>query len=600
MAVDQTRYRALDFIGARILQARELNWLQDIDQGAAVGAVPGGSVSGQLQAVYRQGAMKNVTVSVTGLVVTLSATDGSTPMQIFVRDRWENYPATNDDITDNVGTFPANHTITLSSTDTAIFLNWELKLRTGGLIGDDPTLTDAVTNEAVAEAGELILHLSRTDTSGAALSGSQLAKNVVPVSLLTFTNSGSLLTLVPADNVLTSAKASSTTSGFVKTTTSNPIVPSTDDSRMTDARAALDGTVHDTSVRTPIAAGGTNSDGTPTYNLTGDIGGVSAAKVIYVAGTQLLSDFATWIKTQFNNLLSRYNLHETAQLGLVNTHPLPTAAQVGAAPASHVGQALGLPTSHPPVANQDSGGFRINRSGPGGSVDDPAYGVFVSGSSIAGINHDGDVFSTKSGAFSAAPGGSLASGTLDHLSLIAQVLAQHVNQISHANPHGLDAGDIGAASTGYVDTAVANAISTSEAYTNTVTGVTLRATTNRTGVNHGADPTGLMPYGVNVSFMKYFIFKFGLHFELAVGYGAHFDQETVLLPEASGWSTTNAAVTANPRWVRHHYDDDRVGIVSAWWNAATNVVTVREISQGHTPNNLDCWANIFAVFFRFV
>lgn len=599
MSIDRTRYRQLDFIGARILQARELNWLQEMDQGVAVNDNET-SVSGQLQAQFRQGAMYNVKVSISGLVVTLSATDVTKPMMIFVRDRWEIFPSNNDDVTDITGTYAGNHTITLGNTSTKVFLNWELKIRTGGLTGDDVSLTDATTNEAVASAGELILHISNVDTSGVSLSGSQLAKNTSPIALLTFTNTGSALTLVPTDNVLTAAKASSTTSGFVQATTNTPIVVSTDDPRMTNARGAADGSVHDASVRTPLPTGGTNADGTPTFSIIADIGGISAAKIVYQAGTQLVSDFIGWIKVQFNNLLTRYNSHETAVLGLANTHPFPTAAQVGATPISHVGQPLNLVTSHPAVCNQDSGGMRVNRSGPGGAADDPAFGVFVSGNPIVSVNHNGDVFSTKSGAFTASPGGSLASGALSHLGLIAQVLTQHVNQISHANPHGLTAGDIGAATVGYVDSSVANAIATSEAYTDTTTKIILRTTTNRTGLNHGADPTGLMPYGVNVSFMNYSIFRFGLHFEMAIGYGAHFDQETVLLPEPSGWSTAQALVTASGRWVRCHYDQDIPAVIAAYWTQATNIITVREHASGHTPNTNDCWANVFAVFYRFI
>src|SRR4051812_17382452 len=149
MAVDRTRYRQLDFIGARILQSRELNWLQEIDQGVAVGDNET-TVSGELQVQFRQGALYNVTISTTGLVVTLSPKDGVNPMMIFVRDRWEIFPSNNDDVTDTTGTYPGNHTVTLSSANTVIYLNWELRIRVGGLTGDDPVLTDAITNEAVA------------------------------------------------------------------------------------------------------------------------------------------------------------------------------------------------------------------------------------------------------------------------------------------------------------------------------------------------------------------------------------------------------------------------------------------------------------------
>jgi hypothetical protein len=465
MAVDQTRYRQLEFIGAKILQARELNWVQEISQGVAVidNETP---VDGQLQPLFRQGATYNIKTTISGLTVTLSSNDGVNPMMIFVRDRWELFPRTNDDCTDSLGTNPGNHSITLTNIETVVYLNWELRIRTGGPTGDDPTLTDALSNEAVASGGELILHLSHTDTSNVALSASQLAKNTGAIPLLTFTNTGTALVLVPIDNVFAQAQGNTLTSGLVKTTTNNPTVVSTDDSRMSNNRGVIDGSVHDSSVRTPIAAGGVNADGTPTYNLVGDVGGISAAKLIYIAGTQLVSDFIGWIRTGYNNLLTRYNLHEGNFLGLTNTHPLPTAAQVGAAPLSHVGQALGLSTSHPPVVNVNSGGFVVNSSGFGNTVNDPAFGLWIPQGLAAGLNHNGDVYSSLANGWIATPGGSLLSGRLGSMALVAAVLSQHVNQISHANPHGLAAADIGAATTGYVDTSVANILAAAENYTN--------------------------------------------------------------------------------------------------------------------------------------
>lgn len=449
MAIDRTRYRQLEFIGARILQARELNWLQEMDQNVSVtdDETP---VSGVLQTIYRQGAMYNITVSVTGLNVTLSATNGGQPMYIFVRDRWEIFPGQNDDCHDSVnGTQPGNATMTLTGVETTIFLNWELRIRTGGLTGDDPSLTDSITNEATASAGELILHLSDVDTSGTPLGGNQLATNTSPIPMLTFTNSGTVLTYVPTDNAQSQAQGGLHASGLVRTTTPTPIVVSTDDPRLGSASSVSDGSVHDSTVRTPIAAGGTNSNGTPTYKLPinggTDIGGISAAKIILLSTTQLLEDGWNWLVSNFNNLLNAFNAHATAALGLVNTHPLPTAAQIGAAPISHVGQALGLVTSHPPVVNQNSGGFRVNQSVTG-AANDPGYGVFTSGTNIGSINHDGDHYSLPANSFTASPGGTgiTITGALGLMSKIAGVVSQHVNQVSHANPHGLTAGDIGA------------------------------------------------------------------------------------------------------------------------------------------------------------
>ena len=101
---------------------------------------------------------------------------------------------------------------------------------------------------------------------------------------------------------------------------------------MSDTRDATDGSVHDASVRTPVGTGGTNADGTPTYDLGTDIGGINAAKIVYEAGTQLVSDFIGWMKIQFNALLANFNSHYQAPLGLSNTHPIPTASPGGRRP----------------------------------------------------------------------------------------------------------------------------------------------------------------------------------------------------------------------------------------------------------------------------
>lgn len=454
MAVNRTRYRQLDFIGARILQARELNWLQEMEQSVSV-TDNETLVSGVLQTIYRQGAMFNVTVGVSGLRVTLSATNNALPMYIFVRDKWEIFPGQNDDCTDGVnGTQTGNATMTLSSSQTAVYLNWELRIRTGGLTGDDPSLTDSITNEATASAGELILHLNTTDTSGNALGVSQLAVNTSPIKLLAFTNSGTTLTYVPTDNIQTQALATKTISGLVTNTTGNPLVVSTDDPRLGIANVVADGAVHDSTVRTPIAAGGTNSNSTPIYKLPidsgTDIGGISAAKIILISATQTLEAGWNWLVNSFNSLLSAFNSHFTAALGLSNTHPLPTAAQVGAAPISHVGLPLGLSTSHPPVVNAASGGFQVNQTLEG-RLDDPAYGVFTNGTFIGGVLHNGDVYSKQANVLIASPGGTgiTITGAVGFMSTMAGVLTQHVNQTSHANPHGLTASDLGAITSAY-------------------------------------------------------------------------------------------------------------------------------------------------------
>lgn len=451
MAVNQNRYRQLQFIGGDILEARELNWLQEMAQGVAV-TDNETSVDGELQSLYRQGAMMNVTVTTSGLTVTLSATNSALPMLIFVRDRWEIYPTTNDLVSDTTGNHPANHVITLIGTETTVYLNWQLAIRTGGLVGDDPTLTDATTNQSVASAGELILILSDTDTSGISLTGSQLAKNTSPIPLCSFINDSTFLTYLPTDNVLLPAVANKVTSGFVKTSTNTFTVVSTDDPRIGVASVSVNnGLVHDATVRTPVAVGGINSNGTIIYELPAnggtDIGGISASKVILLATKQLLEDGWNWLVASFNSLNAAFLAHFTAPLGLANTHPFPTPAQVGAAPISHVNLPLNSTSglSHPPVINQDSGGFRVNHANVSHASNDPAYGVFdYLGNRLSSLDHSGDVYSSLANVYTATPGGSLTSGPLGLLSIVSAVLSQHVNQISHKNPHGLSTTDINA------------------------------------------------------------------------------------------------------------------------------------------------------------
>jgi len=448
MAIDRNRYRQYQFVGGRIFQAREGNGLQEMAQHVSLAddATP---TSYGLGGVYRQGATYNVTVSTTGTVVSLSATDPSSPMLVFVRDRWEIIKTAEI----NLGS-PLDLGV-----GTVAYLNWNLTIRT---LSDDSQLVDVVTDEPAANAGELILDINAIDTSSAALAFTQLAKNTAPIQLFTFINSGGALTLVPLDNVLPEALASMATSGLVKTSTNTSTVVSIDDPTTTDARRPIDGSVHDVSVRTPSSVGGTNADGSPVYDLTGDIGGINAAKIVWLDATQRVSDFLTWIKTQFNSLLARYNAHEGVHLGLVNTHPFPTAAEVGATPLAHMGLPLGITApvpSHPPIVNQDAGGFEVNQSVTG-AASDPAYGVFTNGTPVVSLDHDGDVSSIVSAAQVVSPAGTpppggFTAGALSKLGIISKVLAQHVNQVSHCNPHGLTAPDIGAATIPYVDASVA-------------------------------------------------------------------------------------------------------------------------------------------------
>jgi hypothetical protein len=79
---------------------------------------------------------------------------------------------------------------------------------------------------------------------------------------------------------------------------------------------------------------------------------------------------------------------------------------------------------------------------------DPAFGVLMSSVLQSGLMHNGDVYSLLSNSQVAWPTGADYDGAepttyLGLMSAIAFVLATHVNKISHNNPHGLTAFDLG-------------------------------------------------------------------------------------------------------------------------------------------------------------
>lgn len=444
-----SRYRVVDWLGGRILENRELLTLQSILHGTDPN---GNMVTYDLDQIFRPGATQNITATVTGLTVNFGPTNSALPMAAFIRGRWEVLQGTD---------LPP---VTLSSSQTQIFLNYQIRIVTST---EDTSLVDSTTGQATANMGELDFTIGATDTSGAALNpATQLEKNTSPIVMFQFTNNGSALTQVTLDNVNQQALATLGISGLVNTTTTNPTVVSTDDPRMSNARTPSTGSVVDASVRNPNSVSGTNADGSTKYDLTQDPGGISADKIIWQEVTERLSDFLAWIKAQVVSVAAALSGHIGQMLGMSNTHPMPTASQVGAAPLSHVGMPLGMSGSHPPTVTANSGGFQVNQTaGSGGlSVKDPAYGVFQSGALVAALLHSGDVLSTPLNGLVTVPGGSPInfSGALTGLHDVGQVLTDHVNQNSHANPHGLAASDIGAATQSYVDAAVANAITTAE------------------------------------------------------------------------------------------------------------------------------------------
>lgn len=428
---DSTRYREYDFIGGRILEARELGAVQDINAGRDSG---GNVLVRDMNALYREGATLNIQPVITAgtTTVTLAAIDSTRPMAIFVRGRWE--PITGADIP----------ILNLTATPWTIYLNWNFTIVDST---EDASLIDTGTGEPTANVGQLVLSISTTDTSGTSLPETQMAKNTSPVPLFVFGVSGSTLQYIPTDNVNSEAFGTNLHAGLVKisTTTGNGVAVANDDPRTADARYPINGSVVDASVRVPSATGGTNSDGSQTYDLTLDAGGISADKIIWTEYKERVSDFLAGTRAQVASLVTTLTSHIGATLGQSFTHPMPSASQVGAAPLSHITLPLGAVGSHPPTVNTDSGGYRLNRISTGpGVAGDPGFGIFdASGATLVRLEHSGNLWTLLSSMWIASPGGThTVAGPLGDLNSIAGVIAEHVNQNNHGNPHGLTISDL--------------------------------------------------------------------------------------------------------------------------------------------------------------
>jgi hypothetical protein len=425
-----SRYRQVNYIGGRILEARELALMQFIDEGKDAS---GNKVSAEIGALYRQGAAFNINATTVGTVVSISPANSNYPMMVFLRDRWE--IITGADFTSlNIG---SNRTI---------YLNYSLRIVTSA---EDPALIDVTTGQPTANMGELDLSFSITDTSATTLNGStQLEKNTVPIVFLAFQAGGPPLVPAQPDNANVPAYGGLFHHGLVRLTTNTSAGTgvASDDPILNSNRNPNAGSVVDLSVRTPgSVVGQTNTDGSARYDLTQDPGGINSDKIIVQTVKERLTDYLATLLGKISTLTATLATHIGVKLGSAATHPMPTYVDVGAAPLSHTSLVMGVAGSHPPVLNTNAGGWSVNQtavSNPG----DLGFGIWTSGTKLAGIQRNGDFFSTFLSALAVAPGGGpiTFSGPIGTLFQAVQVLRDHVNQTSGGNnPHGITQASLG-------------------------------------------------------------------------------------------------------------------------------------------------------------
>lgn len=474
--------------------------------------------------------------------------------------------------------------------------------------------------------------VSLTDTSGLAVGNTDPrnsnARDPIPASVYnssvaaliqTGTNSTTLPAWLPGDNY-TPGQQIVDSNGNVETVVSI-LGTGTSGGSAPTWNLSLGGTTFDNPGADQVTWVNGGPASTDKYDpATPSQGGIFTDSIIYTTLKEKLTTFLDAVNTNIENTLIALTNHIGKPLGTSETHPFPTAFQVGAAPASHVGQVLGLGTSHPATVNSDTGGFVVDEITS--SVSGDAFALYDDSSTLkAALTHSGDVYSLLANAFNAqggngGGGGGTATnkGTLGLMSLIAAVLAEHVNytaagvNVRNNNPHGLVSADIGAASESYVNTQISDIISDVTSYTDAKTNISVRSSTI-TGSTHvpsyGHWPSNAIPNAYTQETMTYLIFNIGGSFELALGTGILYSGDQIPLPESSGWSGSSSNFLANAAVTESYTYTGDSGIgtyIYCNYNPSTRIVTMSALTDGGSSNRAIAtvfgWATTYAVGWR--
>ena len=360
--------------------------------------------------------------------------------------------------------------------------------------------------------------------------------------------------------------------------------------------------------------GGTAS--TTKYDpTTASQGGIFTDHIIYTSLKQKLTTFLDTVNTSVANALVALTNHIGKPLGSAETHPFPTALQVGAAPLSHVGQILGLSTSHPAQVNNDHNGFVVLRN-PAITAATTDYGYEITDGTnvLAGITHPGDIFSSLANLINAqgdnGVGGSATNrGTLGLMSFIAKVLAEHVNYNTHGNnnPHNLNASDVGAVTAVYVDQQVSSIIADLSSYVDARANIAVRVVRTAGAaqtvgqVISGTNP-GSLQWPVTTDQITYVIINYGGTFEVAFGFGTYQGGRQVALPESANWSSSNWYGVAALAWAENFsaYDSGRGVYFKAWVDPNTRIVTSYGTTDSGPQFLFTGIASVVAVGFRVI
>lgn len=343
-------------------------------------------------------------------------------------------------------------------------------------------------------------------------------------------------------------------------------------------------------------------------------GGIFSNSIIYTTLKQKLTTFLDSVNTSVQNALIALANHIGQPLGSSETHPFPTAFQVGAAPSSHVGQVLGLGTSHPAQVNSDTAGFVVLRNFIASANDSQyAYNVNDGVNIIAALTHAGNVYARQGLLYNAQGGNgsggtAINTGTLGFLSQIAAVLAEHVNYKTHGNnnPHNLNAADVGSVSAAFVDAQISSVVSDVTSYTDAKTTISVRTVTTVGGLNGAGfhSPSGThsaqMAWPPTHDTITHLIVTIGGSFEIAFGLGSYQNGSQVALPESSGWVSTPWLGMASMAWMEttSSYEGGRGEFFKAYVDPVSRIVNALGTTDSGSQFLLAGIASVLTLSYR--
>ena len=390
-SLDANMYREVTYFGGRILQASELQFMEDLRGDSANNWATRHRF--ELGGLFNNGSTMNVAVSIASGMVTLSPVDSSQPMLVFVNGAFEAFTAA-----------PVTFSTASDGTTVYIYINyvlWRVSSDGHDATLTDVTLVDSTTGEATAEMGQLQVYVKTdgSDDSGVVdpLLMLPLGRNTAPIPMVTLQWNAGVLTLVSLAGPRQQTQATSARLGMVKTTGSSTVA-GTDDSRLADARVPLDGSVTSAKLlpvavdpTTPYAVPFTDETGTVgTLPIAKSTGGVDASKVL----------FSTWGATVAASLSFIWSAVLRA-FAAINVQRLRIDALSGVTPVdltTHIGQNIGGTTdqsthTHPGVCNGPFTAVGAIQVLSGSTVQGeiPADGNYVL------HNHDADVTTSTHG-----------------------------------------------------------------------------------------------------------------------------------------------------------------------------------------------------------